>query len=209
MTEEGFVLKRFLPKKQKCSVFTRQHGKIDLVCRSERDCQKLWPGMLVSFTPILSPARFYFCSDLEILESPSPLDHSNLELIHHILELCYYFMQLDDSSENVFNYIKRVFIVLNGVGSKNMTSPVMHDLCIAGLLAECGFYPQEKIGAIIALFVKEVLGFIDFPNNASVQSFERMLIATGLQPQEKLNKWIWSCMEQHPRAYVFKRLKET
>jgi len=204
MKEEGIVLRRFLPKKQKCSVFTRGRGKIDLAFSSEREVQKLWPGMILSFTTTESTSRVAFCRELEIITAPLPLQHSALKLVHSLLEICYYFMPLEDPSENVFTYLERMLFIVGGDGVTVLTSTLAHRLCYMGLLMECGFSPPQALISIITLFTQELFAFVDFPQRASVQSLEKMLALSRTLPELIFDEWIQSCVQQHPYEGAFK-----
>ncbi len=94
--EFGFILKRFLPYKKKLSVLCCQKGKINLITQPTEKCHQLWPGMLICFTPTFNNKKICIAHDIEIIMSPEQENFSNLYWVHHLLEICYYFVPLEN-----------------------------------------------------------------------------------------------------------------
>src|SRR3989304_9119017 len=90
--EFGLILKRYLPSSHKISVLTPNMGKIHLIIKKASICQRIWPGMVITFVPQIIVRESYVCEDAEIISSPQSETKEDMYWIHHLLELCYYFI---------------------------------------------------------------------------------------------------------------------
>ncbi len=133
----AFVLKRFLPSKQKISILSASKGKINLSFKNKELCSKLWPGMLVWFQTQKNNFG-YTCNTIDILSSPFFQTKEDLSWFHHLLELCYYFAPLDQPDQELFNYLKNYFSLLDykHLFKKNLLTlkklSIMHFFHLAG-----------------------------------------------------------------------------
>ena len=108
-SQAGFVLKRFQPNKSKITILSMHEGKFDLSFRKFNDCFKLWPGMLVSFNVEITH-KTLFGSNIQILASPNLSENHSIFFMHHILELCYFFVPSNKPCPEIFNFLKHFFL---------------------------------------------------------------------------------------------------
>lgn len=103
----GIVLKRYTPKKQKISVLDAHLGRIEAVIRDERLLQSVWPGMELAYMP-LEGSGIYFLDYTSMVAAPFASAQHDLGFLHHVLELSYYFLELNDVTPEIFALVEFV-----------------------------------------------------------------------------------------------------
>jgi len=183
--EVGIVLKSFFPYKCKISVLSRNSGKVNLFVRS----LKLSPGTFISF----------YLKKVEVLHVPlSPLD-MHLTWIHHMLEICYYFVPINSACTDVFRLLQ--YSLKLGVQSSSFEPYfyIVKRICLIRLLVLLGFYPKGDLVPFISLFDDLVGVSLDSLDGQKVRLLEAVTVATV----KKIDKWILSCLQEHSHFKQF------
>lgn len=100
----GIVLKRYMPKKQKISLLDARLGRIEAVIRDERLIEMVWPGMELSYIPV-EGAGVHFLDYASLIAAPFVSAQQDIGFLHHILELSYYFLELNDVTAEIFSLV--------------------------------------------------------------------------------------------------------
>ena len=167
--EIGFILKRFLPQKQKLSIFCRKTGKIEAITSPQQKCFQLWPGMLVSCNLKNMNQNIYFLQNIEILMNPEPTNSSMFYWIHNILEICYYFVPLEKPSPNIFNLIYNFFLLYKIENIFLNQIEIIRQIYVVKLLELEGFYPDKELLVYLNLYNQLTSLYVDFDDQQKGQ----------------------------------------
>ena len=181
----GIVLKRYMPKKQKLSVFDWQLGRIEAVVRDPLLLERIWPGMGLAYTPV-EGRGIHVLAQVTLAAMPNVRTQQDLAFLHHVLELSYYFLPLADAEPDIFEIVALV-------------------------CADDQLLDQDKKIMILAKFFWLIGLEIDLLGD---QDGLRGLLALPLRSmlREQMNEgikkhlilWIRRCVVQHPQRAYFK-----
>lgn len=202
--EWGLVLKRLVPRSSQLPVLTKFHGKILIVTRKDNMGELLWPGTLISFYICSLRGSVHEICALEIISMPLELDSESLFFVHHMLEICYYFVALHDQCPHLFDFLCQVFFYIVPARDKSASWLRIQNLCIVKLLVLLGFYPPKPLDNDLLLFDQRVLGSVDFVKKGALKSFKDAGSNTISCSDEQIKKWISSCLVTHPNVQFFK-----
>ena len=199
--EVAYVIKRFFPYRQKVALLTRSSGRINVVVRQQDECLRLWPGMVVTCS-LFQEGSLWVASQMTIHSAPEPQDHASIMWLHHILELCYYFLPLESPCTEVFFYLKKCYgLIWQSDLFDDKTKETIQKICIIKFLSMIGFYAQEEICGYLTLFQELSDPFVDFANKQKVNSLEHRLL---LLKVDAMDEWILNCLKSHPMFKTFK-----
>jgi len=199
--ETGIILKSFLPYKYKISVLSRSSGKINLIVGKK--FTRFSPGTKVRFFITLSRSA-EFANGLEILQIPIVAIKKHLYWIHHILEICYYFAPLGAPCAEIFQMVEySLHLGRCGDGFEPYFN-LVKKICLVKLFVMLGFYSQG-IAFLLDLFDKTLVS-LDSSNLQKVLSLHQLLSNVTKQQEKEIDKWILSCLHEHPHASQFKTL---
>jgi hypothetical protein len=205
--EFGFVIKRFLPNKTTFCMVTRTQGKVTVAMKRVRQCSMLWPGMFVSFFYSQRDHQRIHAEGVEILSVFPSSTFEDTTWLYHLLELCYFFIPSHNVCSEIFNFLLKIFIVMN---YKVLIEPhieVMHEISIIKLLILFGFQPREKIFKLSEVFDNLPDHSIDFENEQKVELVKNQLEAVCPQLIKEAKKWAETCLHSHPSFRSFKTVK--
>ncbi len=204
--EFGFIIKRFLPQKQKISLISQNSGKIEIVTKPPTKILQLWPGMIISFMQISNISSIKIIDKINIISFFENSENFNMNWFHHIFELCYYFIPLDNPCEEVF-------VFLNNCLAINYLEPLLqqHTYLIkkiyeTKLLELFGFYPDQPNCCYLKLYDDLTSSSIDIKDQAQVESLKIKLNKINNQDIKKLETWINNCLKSHPCFRLFKTI---
>lgn len=201
-SQVGFVLKRFQPSKSKINVLSMNAGKFDLSFKNSKECCKLWPGMLVSFL-VDNTERVTFGHDSKILVHPHIETAQAIYFMHHILELCFFFVPDGKPCSEVFNLLKQVFVFLDDDLFPEKYLIIAQKIFVIKLLSLFGFFAYEPISKYLAIHDVLTTTFVDFSIGQKVEFLEKHLS----QVQEiDLDEWICASINFHPNSKLLKTI---
>ncbi|MFH1831831.1 MAG: hypothetical protein ABH827_03420 [bacterium] len=170
-----FILKRYLPHKQKICALTFAHGKINIVIPQKALCEKLWPGMMVAM-PLQETPNNYTASQGDIIYSPLIESKEDLFWLHHLLELCYYFLPINDQTPEIYNHVCNYFSLLTYRKYFKNYDILIQKLCIAHFLSLTGLYENSQANRLNI-------------NKHHIDSLFQQLISTFAQKETNLD-WL-------------------
>ncbi len=202
--ELGFVLKRFLPNKNKLSVLTQKFGKIEIITRPADRTLQLWPGMLLAFYPSEQNNKIFFAQNLEIMMSPHYNHVLNMEWVHQLLEICYYFSPLHNPANEIFRHIYNCFNVEVLKKQFNDELFVIKKIYIIKLLELLGFYPTKDLIIYLSLYQDLCYMYINFIDKDNVKLLKNNLQKVQTMQIKKMDSWIRESLASHPNFKFFK-----
>jgi len=183
----GIVLKRYCFDRPRFVVFDRHEGKITCTVAKK---QMVIPGSIVSYFIVSRGARCRL-SSLEILDVPLSLARSHIIFLHHLLELCFYFLPVASQAFEVFDLF--IFFYKN---ADTFITPLHKKIFLFKLFVSFGFY-----GGHAPLSV-DLFGRL---NSESIDSIVDSLI--HLEIERSIDQWLYCCMQAHPQSKDFKTVR--
>lgn len=199
-SQAGFVLKRFQPNSSKSTILSMHEGKFDLSFKNFNDCFKLWPGMLVSFH-VEKTYKTLFGSHIQILASPNLSESHSIFLMHHILELCYFFVPSNKPCPEIFNFLKQFFLFFDQEATATKYLDFTQKIFVTKLFSLFGFFSYEPISKYLALHETLSTTFVDFSIEQKVEFLEKHLSS---HQEKELDEWILESLKIHPHCHLFK-----
>lgn len=203
MTQEaGIILKSFLPYKYKISVFSKREGKINLFV-PKKGRRVFSPGAIISFFYTAKGSNL-FAKKIDILHVPLDSMKDNLDWIHHLLEIFYYFSPLNAVCGDLFRLLQFSFKI---GGRACLFEPYFHivkRICLVKFLVLVGFYPPRELLFLLGLFDDVVGVSLDSSNVQKVRSLHMSLEIITDQNVKEIDRWILQCLQEHPNIAQFK-----
>lgn len=191
----AIILKSFFPHKHTLSLLTKEQGKIKLVILNSKKIQRLGPGASISFH-----ANNHITIDAQIINTPYFKNLEDMYWLHHLLELCYYFIPLGEECLDQF------IVLQSALALVAETKNVVNKKLITGLLlTTLGFYPPSSLAFLFEL--KKILSScIDFIPHKKIEFLTRHLKQLDNKQMGELDEWILACITSHPRYEMFKTI---
>lgn len=202
--QQGFIVKRFLPKHQKVSVITLSQGKTSLIIKNVQTCNKLWPGMLISYSLFKKSEQIYDISNLEIIGIFAAESFDDTQWTHCILEICYFFSPLNDPCDEVFIFLTHYFCIIKKVTATLSNRLPVYIVSLLQLLKLFEFYPPQPFFDFETLFANLVAYSIDFDKSQNLESIKESLEAISEKTLHYACLWIKECIKSHPCFASFK-----
>lgn len=179
----GILLKNYSPKKHKVSIFDKNLGRIEAIFQNTAQTHQLHHGASLLYYCETTNSTLYKIKNIEIMDMPLELAKTDIYFLHHVLELCYYFLPLHVGALDTFTVIEAAF----KYASANKF------LILLRFFTSLGIYPE------------------DIPLEKTF--FHRLLscpIETILEEKlddaqvKMLESWLLRCIEIHPYKKQFK-----
>ncbi len=198
--EQGFVIKRFYPHKNKFSILSKMYGRADLIVTQPTMCARVWPGMCVSFIPYKRDNGIY-THTVAIEYTPEERSHDELIALHHILELCYFYLPTNNPCPEIYNLISLFITFTLYQQTLCAMYPVIQNLWVAKFLSLMGFYEQAPIIKDLTIFDMMI---VDFTHSQNLEFSMSQIKHINIQ---KINDWIMLCLKTHPLYAHFKTVR--
>jgi hypothetical protein len=179
----GIVLKNYQPQKCKLAILDRDHGKI-MAVPNRTDISH---GALITYFT-REQEHISFIHSIDILDLPLALAQEDITFVHHVLELCYYFIPMGSHASQVFIALLRFYeypIVLN--------NQAMKKIFLVQLFFLLGVYPEA---------LRSKSASIHHVISTSIDTWAASPI--DLRIEQELDEWLMQCIKTHPRAEYFK-----
>ena len=203
----GFVLKKFFPSKQKFSVLTANNGKVGLVIKNTKICHRIWPGMHISFTSTQENNMTYTNNNVEIINTVLTQTKEDLNWLHHLLELHYYFIPPQMPCSETFNFLKIYLSFLNHKYLLPGETKAIKKICLLHFLTKTGFYSKKNVLKYSVFFENNITLFYDQPEKQAVANLRINLNQISNSEVKKMNGWIFDCLKIHPQFNSFKTVR--
>ncbi|MEX0940119.1 MAG: hypothetical protein WDZ41_02070 [Candidatus Babeliales bacterium] len=188
LQHKGFVLRSYMPKKQKISILDESLGKIEATYFQFGKMSQLSAGVLMCYYPLYRNS-WYELEQMVIYDMPFDIVRQDINFYHQVLELCYYFLPLNCAADDIFNLVQYL------LGS----APIMQTnkqkkLFLVRFFCALGVYPEIDIP-----------GYDSWDNLLSLP-IDVMLKKTVKLSEEILEQWVLACLQTHPQNAHFKTM---
>lgn len=197
----AFVIKKINFATSKAVVLTMNNGKRDLFFKTMSMGVKVCCGMLISFSKIERNGQ-WICQDFEILACHSDLNCDGIYFLHHILEICYYFVPYDKPCAEIFSLLRNWLMFSHRYGGVE-NFYLFNKIFVLKLLSLFGFYQCDKIIKSLDLYDKLTISFIDFTSSWNLEFLKNQLSDIR---ESDLDEWIIQGLQEHPNFRLFKTL---
>jgi len=184
--DSGIVLKTCSSQAPEITVLDRRLGKIKGKVHARNKNIRVGHGSIVTYTLSQRGASYTFdVVDLEFV--PFTFAREDIFFLHHILELCYYFLPMGCPEDDVFNLLLYLFQLQN-----NEKVRLRRRLILARLFTLFGMYPEHK-------------KMSEYINIVVYQSLDQLLdMSVDIEMNRWLDQWVWECIMAHPYKEQFK-----
>ncbi len=182
----GIVLNSQLAKGYMITVLDKELGRMDFQMLKGAVCA----GMLLEYSSIDRSGRQYI-EEVNIIAVPSDLIHSDFLFLHHVLELCFYFIPPESCFIGVFDLLLRLY--QQPLGCQTLSSKKFF---LFKLLTTIGVYPElsnELERRAIRLHALSI-------DSAEHQSLD-------LECEQLLDYWLQRCVADHQKILQFKTVQ--
>ncbi len=186
--QQGIILKTYLPKKQKISLFDYARGKITAIAYNPNAFERLSAGFFIEYYAT-ERITAYELEAIDIVHAPFALAQHNIVFLHHILELCYYFLPENCAAQELFNL---VYFLLSSVHKIEYT--LYKKIFLMRFFIYLGMYPQDQQLQSAAM------------NQLLYGSFEHIDDNLTIVEHKALEQWLFSCIKEHPQKSHFKTI---
>ena len=198
--EIGLILRRFLPQKQTFSIFFHEAGKEQVLIDPPTLGLRLWPGSIISCVRAFDNKPVVIAHDVQILAVPLHHDAAGLAWLHHLLEICYYFLPPSYPARDVFNLIYASLRFFAGTTLLPAQVAVLKTLCIAKVLTQLDHHPQPWLIPGMQLFDACIEKSVDFADARAVDLLQHVKTWSAASQRARLEAWIAACIAQHPQG---------
>ncbi len=180
----GILLRKYTQTKEKSSIFDAYIGRLEAIIQSPH-VHLLHHGTVFSYYPTPKYNNIYLLTEIEIIHTPFHLARENINFLHHLLELCYYFLPLHSEHAAVFELVE-----------KTLSRPIENKLLLLfRFFTLVGFYPEN-----VPFEKSYFLRLLSYP-------LETILKEKLDDEQLKmLESWLLQCVELHPEKKRFKTI---
>lgn len=181
VVHEGIILRNYIPKKQKLSILDSNLGRIECISLNSKNNHRLFSGAFINYT-LKKFNMYYVVENTNIIDFPQDLIDHNFAFFHHVLELCYYFLPLDQEASDIFELINLCYLKSNLTSNK-----LAKNIFLCKFFSILGIYPSDYL-ANNSEFYKFISGPInidlDFQENKNFNIFAK--------------RWLLECVNSHP-----------
>jgi hypothetical protein len=182
----GIVLRAYLPNVHKCVIFDQLIGKFDAT--APKGLQNLAPGFLVSYQRIAQYNQ-YKLEVIELIAVPVCISHETIYFLHHVLELCYFFLPHESSNESLFCLLEFLLHAADFIKYSWFKK-----IFLLRFFISVGMYPEDEM-----LHTQRIRELIEGP----IILQDHMLDS---HTNQALTKWLRDCIAMHPQKHLFKTL---
>lgn len=187
-THIGIVLKTCNSQVPDMTVLDQQLGKIKGRVHTRNKAIRASHGSIITYTLTQRGVSYVF--DIVDLEHvPFSFARQDIFFLHHILELCYYFLPIGCAVDDVFELLMHLFQLQNNEKLRSRRR-----LVVARLFSLFGVYPEDiKISEFMESIIYQPLNqLLDTPVDVRMNTW--------------LDQWVWSCVMAHPYKEKFKTI---
>jgi|GEM_PF-2879333 len=204
--EQGFIVRRYLPHKQKISVITHTQGKISLFIKNPVACSRFWPGMLINFTLSEKKNSFHVVQEIEILDLFAYSSPDDTLWTHQLLELCYFFVPTNSMCDDIYLFLRHCLWFAHQKDRFSSLPSELYLMSFVRFFVLIGFYPEPHILQLGILFEKFLTNSIDFNDPQNIESVKEYLQAIHKKTLHEAHLWVAKCTKSHPNFASFKTM---
>ena len=186
-THIGIVLKTCYSQVPDMTILDKQLGKITGKVHVRNKSIRASHGSIITYTA--TPRGLsYILDTIDLEHVPFLFARQDIFFLHHILELCYYFLPESCAAEDVFELLVYLF------GRFHEKLYTKRRVILGKLFILFGMYPeQSKVSDYMNRIMYQPLHeFLDMPFDNQMNKW--------------LDRWVWECIMAHPYKDRFKTI---
>jgi hypothetical protein len=178
----GIVLRIHSPRKQMVTILDKEDGAVTYVPDA-----LLCSGAFLHYI-VIKKNNLLLLHASEQINLPLNLAKHDILFLHHVLELCYYFLPIGSPAPEVFEHLQQLYTCEHIALSR-----VIKKLFLVRLFLLFGVYPEDtRLHASLLQYGARSL--VDM----TTQEF------VNLENENMVDAWLHSCIAVHPRSSLFK-----
>ncbi len=181
----GIIVKTFFPRKQKVIVFDRKLGKLE--CVPHRP--DIRAGSLITYT-YNSGQSVPFLKNMNIIDVPLDLVREDILFVHHILEVCFYFLSAHQPAPEIFDLLLKLYH-----SEKVLQTHQSKKLFLFLLFWKLGIAPEHKQFDQV-YFRNLAIKAVDTMSSEQIQVYD----------EKAMDAWLYHCLLLHPCFDYFKTI---
>lgn len=179
----GIILKKNQPYHHKMVILDKIQGKIE--CISTLPAFSV--GTLITYN-LCSEKATYFINHCTLVYSPLTLAQTDILFFHHILEIIYYYTPIGSDVTTIFDLLAFLYTTETTKITTIFKKMFLLKLFMyMGVVPENNNYHTDSISSLSTITNEQLI-------NINLNSFN----------EKELDKWLWSCVWQHPYVNEFK-----
>lgn len=185
---QAIVLQNLNPRQKKICILDQELGRIEGTVSPIAKLERIAPGMVINYCIRMWKTSYVFY-DIEIIDEPMYYAHTDILFIHHVLEICFYFLPLNDSSEQIFHLVKLLY-----EESSLFQDAITKKIFLCKFFTLIGIYPDNA-----AMYGAEFFSLISGAINSNFEADNHAL-------NRKLRSWLLGCIATHPQSSAIKTI---
>lgn len=182
----GIILKKSNLKKRTFTIFDNILGKIECLTEHKYQDKLISNGTLIEYQ-VLKWRSLLILKNIEILIVPNTYNYNDLLFLHHILEICLFFIPIHytQNVDKIFNTIKNALITI-----ENKSNILEKFHLLKELFIWLEIHPNEyyfKNSNSIFLISSNIDNNLNADENRKIMS--------------NLKSWLIACLNTHPFAH--------
>lgn len=186
-TQIGIVLRRYIPHKQKVSLFDRSMGRIEVIRSEKISLERFYAGSIIQYRSVEVHSHWYALDMVDMLHVPLGAAREDIFFLHHLLELAYYFLPPHQQMQEVFD-----LLLFFSKAYSTIRTSLQKKIFLLRFFAYLGMYPEED------LIAGEVMHAIMY------QPIDELLSKPVVLSERILDQWLVTCIDGHPQKGLFK-----
>lgn len=181
--QQAIVLHVYTDDVHKVRLLDAHHGNI--ICYVPK--RELFIGAVIEYQ-LIKKRRYYMAYEVHIVHVPFAIAKQDILFVHHVLELCFYFLTEEQEAQSVFALVH--YLCTHG---DQITDQLLKKIYLSKLFILFGIYPEKPY--IEHDYWQQLLG-------ASIDTIVISCKDVAIEPA--LTVWLRSCMQTHPLYNAFK-----
>ncbi len=183
----AIVLRNYSPKTSKLSLLDDQYGKIEVISRhAENACVGAF--IEYNFDQRTGNRNSFLLPAFHLYEMPMQVARDDIYFLHHVIELCYFFIPLGSEAKNIFDLLEILYISDLALLNKKRKK-----IFLSKLFTLFGMTPDYK--DVKKRFVYQLFSMV--PG-------ELPLIELPDEDEKTIEEWLLRCIASHPEARKMK-----
>jgi hypothetical protein len=172
------------------SILSPQEGRVEKRWFKPFHRGPLHRGSLISYISEKKQGqRVEIIEHLDLEQCATQLAFQDIYLLHYILEVCHYFIPIGSEADQPFYFLVELFQRFRA-----FPTVLQKKIVLCKLLALLGVCPDEAAVQTIA-------------NRLRTMPIDKLLEAPlELSSEELISRWLFWCMEMHPKGKFFKAM---
>jgi hypothetical protein len=201
--QELVIVLRFYKDDSYAVVLTEHKGKIKVRCPRQSKPLSLSAGTML-YGSVSAHSRSMVITPSHMVWVAYTHHVTAFYIIHHLVELLYYFLPLDKPSASFFYFSYQTFLLCAHAVVTKAHALVIGCLAVAKFFVLLGFHPPYDLMQYIRMYDMILSTYVDLPYEEKVLFVANICDTIPSASLQMLQEWIDGCMYDHPCRKLFK-----